>query len=197
MKNTFPRLATLTAAITLFPILAHAHPGHVGHDLEGLGAGLAHPAMGIDHLLAMIAVGLWAVQLGGRARWIVPASFVSLMAVGGALGAAGISLPLVESGIMASLLILGVLIAAAARLPVIASAAIVGVFALFHGAAHGAEMPATATGLAYCAGFMLTTLAFHAMGIAGGSMAKELAQTAVVRVAGAAIALAGVIFCFN
>ena len=194
MKTTRLTQTTLTAAMTLIPILAQAHPGH---GAEGLGAGLAHPALGLDHLLTMIAVGLWAVQLGGRARWIVPASFVSMMAAGFALSAAGISLPFVESGILASILVLGVLIAAAVRLPVAASAILMGVFALLHGHAHGTELPANSSGAAFAAGMIATTIVLQALGMISGALLKQMAQTAPVRMAGAAITLAGLILCFN
>ena len=137
--SKFTPLATLS--LVFAPMLAHAHPGH---DASGFSAGVAHPVHGLDHILAMVAVGLWAAQLGGRAKWLVPASFISVMAIGGALGMAGMPLPFAEQGIFASVLILGVLIAAAVRLPLAASMAIVGLFALCHGHAHGLEMPTTA-----------------------------------------------------
>ena len=177
--------ALFATALALSPTLAHAHPGHAAVDFAG---GFAHPLLGPDHLLAMLAVGLWAAQLGGRARWFVPAAFVSVMTLGAALGMTGAHLPLVEQGIIASVLVLGVLIAAAARLPLAASVALVGVFALFHGFAHGAEMPASANGL----GFVLATAALHAVGLALGATAGKFARIEWVRFAGAAMAVTAV-----
>lgn len=167
---------------------AHWVPG----DVHGFGSGFAHPLHGLDHMLAMIAVGLWAAQLGGRARWLVPASFVGVMALGAALAMAGLRVPFTEEGIMLSLLVFGILIAVAARFPLAASMAIVGLFAFFHGHSHGTEMPVNAVGLAYGAGFALATAALHATGIGMGLLAEKLAKRPVVRFAGAAIAVAGV-----
>jgi urease accessory protein len=121
------------------PALAQAHP-QIGNS-AGFARGLAHPMSGSDHICAMIAVGLWAAQRGDRALWLVPLVFVLAMTIGGILGMAAISLPFVEPGIAASVLVLGILIAAAVRLPLIASVLLVGLFALFHGHAHGSEMP--------------------------------------------------------
>jgi urease accessory protein len=183
-KHHSTRLTALFAAALAFaPALAQAHPGH-GSGV-GFTHGFAHPMMGLDHLLAMLAVGLWAAQLGGRAAWLVPAAFVSVMSAGSALGMSGANLPMVEQGIVASVLILGLLIATAARLPLGASAALVGVFALFHGLAHGTEMPASASGLAYAAGFAVATALLHAI----GWLAAKSARVEWVRLAGAAIAV--------
>ena len=188
MKTT--RLIVLALAAVALPVLAHAHPGHDGHDLTwDFATGAAHPLSGWDHLLAMVAVGLWAAQLGGRSRWLVPAAFVGVMTLGALLGHAGLALPGVEQGIAASILILGLLIAAAVRLPVAASMAIVGLFALFHGVAHGAEMPATAGGLSYGAGFIVATALLHAVGLGLGFALKDQAKLA--RFAGGAVARAG------
>jgi urease accessory protein len=151
---------------------------------------------GLDHVCAMVAVGLWAAQRGGRAVWAVPATFVLVMALGGVLGAAGVPVPLVEPGIVGSVLILGLLIAAAVRLPVVASALIVGLFAVFHGYAHGAEMPASSPGLAYGAGFMLVTAALHLGGIGLAMLMAKIGSERVVRYAGGAIAACGVVLCF-
>jgi urease accessory protein len=172
------------------PRAALAHTGvSAAHDLLH---GVAHPLTGLDHICAMVAVGLWAAQLGGRAIWVVPLSFVTVMTLGGALGMAGIAMPLVEPGIVLSVLVLGVLVAAAVRLPMWASAAIVGCFALFHGHAHGTEAPASAAGLAYAAGFILATVGLHLSGIALGALVQRRFSTPVVRLAGAAIAACGV-----
>ena len=168
---------------------AHAHviPG----DVRGFGSGFAHPLHGLDHLLAMTAVGLWAAQLGGRARWLVPASFVGVMIVGAALAMSGLRMPFAEEGILLSVLVLGILITVAARFPLVASMAIVGLFALFHGHSHGTEMPVNAVGFAYGVGFALATAALHRCGIGLAGVSQSV-RMPVVRWAGAAIALAGI-----
>lgn len=179
-------LAALFAPASLF-----AHTGAGADHTHGFVHGLEHPIFGLDHLLAMLAVGLWAVQLGGRSLWAVPASFVSVMALGGALAVAGIPLPLVEPGIVGSVLLLGLLLAAAVKLPVWASAGVVGLFALFHGHAHGAEMPVQASGFLYALGFMISTAALHGVGIALGYVLKDKAREIALRTSGAAVAIAG------
>ena len=182
------RRVGLTAFV--LAVLAHAHPGHEGHELTwDFTSGAIHPLSGWDHLLAMIAVGLWAAQLGGRSRWLVPAAFVGIMTLGAFLGHAGFAIAGVEQGIAASILVLGLLIAFAVKLPAIASMVIVGAFALFHGVAHGAEMPASASGLNYGIGFVASTIFLHAMGLSLGLAVRN--QEKVARFAGGAIAVAG------
>lgn len=148
---------------------AHAHPGHEA----GVLAGLLHPLLGFDHLLAMVAVGVWAAMLGRRARWLVPACFIAVMAVSAGVGTAGIALPLVEPGIAASLLLAGLLIAFHVRLAPAAGAAVVGLFAVFHGHAHGAEMPLSAAPWMYGAGFVVATGLLHALGLLVGTAMNE------------------------
>jgi urease accessory protein len=154
--------------------------------------GAGHPLTGIDHLCAMIAVGLWAAQTGGRAIWAVPLAFVSVMLLGGASGMTGVHFPFAETGIAVSVLMLGVFIAAAVRLPLPASILIAGLFALCHGYAHGAEMPTTASALGYAGGFALTTALLHVAGIALGVGIEKIASLKFVRFAGGAIALCGI-----
>jgi urease accessory protein len=180
-------------AVVIVPSSAFAHTG-VGpaHDLLH---GLQHPLTGLDHILAMFAVGLWAAQRGGRAIWFVPLTFVTVMALGGALGMSGTSLPFVEQGILLSVIILGVLVAAAVRLPLPVSAAIVGLFALVHGYAHGAEIPASASGLSYALGFAAATALLHASGISFGLLTQRWRYSQLVRFADAAIALCGIFLC--
>ena len=193
MKHSSRCLKLLqSAALALFvgiPSLAHAHVG-AGH-VSGWAHGLAHPIGGLDHVCAMLAVGLWAAQMGRRAVWLVPLTFVSVMALGGVLGMTAVPLAYTEQGIVVSLLVLGVLIAAAVRLPLAVSAAVVGVFALCHGYAHGAEMPHDASGLAYAAGFMLSTALLHASGIGMVLFAKGIGRAQWLRLAGVAITLCG------
>lgn len=186
---TMKKFAFPVAALLLVPTLAQAHPGH---GATGFVQGFSHPLSGLDHLLAMLAVGLWSAQMGGRARWAVPATFVGVMALGGALGMAGLHLPMVQSGIAASVLVLGLLIAASARLSLAVAMPLVGLFALFHGHAHGTEMPASVSGFEFAAGFVLATAALHAAGIALGMGMQRMASAPLVRFAGAAIAVAGV-----
>jgi urease accessory protein len=188
--KTLSRSLSISAVILLLTgagAYAHIIPG----DVRGFGSGFTHPLLGLDHILAMVAVGLWTAQLGGRARWLVPASFVGVMALGGALAMAGLRVPFTEEGIMLSLLVFGILIAVAARFPLAASMAIVGLFAIFHGHSHGTEMPVNAVGCAYGAGFVLATALLHATGITIGLSAERFPRLPLVRFAGAAIAVVG------
>lgn len=166
--------------------IAEAHPGHGG----GYMAGMAHPFLGLDHLLAMVAVGAWAYQLGGRAKWLVPASFVALMAVAGGLGMAGFSLPMVESGIATSVLLLGLLIAFSVKVSPVFGATIVALFALSHGFAHGAEMPALGEPWQYALGFVASTAVLHSCGLLLGRGLQK--QVLWLRALGALVAASGV-----
>ena len=161
MRSTLTILSALGAALVAAPAMAHT-----GHGLDGFAAGFAHPFSGLDHLMAMIAVGAWAAQQGGRAVWVLPVAFVGVMAVGGIVGLSGFALPGIQSVIVASVLVLGAVVAAAAKLPLWAAAPIVAAFALFHGLAHGAELPEAANAPAYAAGFVAATALLHAAGIA-------------------------------
>ena len=176
----------LAFALALLPTLAHAHPGH-GAEIGGIGWGLVHPFTGLDHMLAMIAVGLWAVQLGKRALWLLPLSFVSAMALGASLGMNGVQLPFVEPVILASVIGLGTLIAFAKRLPLGVSATVVATAALFHGQAHGIEIPAGSAAFQTATGFILATALLHAIGVGGGVALQGIAQQRVLRAMGAAI----------
>jgi urease accessory protein len=181
--------------LLLLPSLAQAHPGLPGHT-HGFSNGLLHPLTGLDHICAMVAVGLWAAQRGGRALWLVPLTFVSIMVIGGIFGMGGVGIPYVEQGIAASVLVLGIFIAAAVRLPLAASAAIVGLFALFHGYAHGAEMPDSSSGFAYGIGFVVATASLHLSGIALGITAQRFASAQPVRYLGGGIVACGAYLCF-
>lgn len=192
MMRRFPSVSAVALITAVTPIAAHAHTfGAVG---AGWSQGFAHPLLGIDHVLAMAAVGLWAAQLGGRSLWLVPAAFIAMMAVGGMVGMAGFGLPWTEGGIAASVLALGVLVAAGFRLPLAAGMALVGVFAIFHGHAHGTEMPEAAAPLGYAAGFVLATALLHVLGMGAGQLALRAAAPWAVRMAGAATAMAGTAF---
>lgn len=180
--------AALSAAILLLLSSGNAlaHPGHGG----GLAAGLAHPYTGLDHLLAMVAVGLWAAQQSARdALWKIPLAFVSVMAAGAMLGMAGLPVPRVEAGITASVVVLGLLVAFSLKLPTGFGMAVVAVFALFHGFAHGAEAPLGSLA-AFAAGFVLATASLHGLGMTLGWAARHRAEIAL-RMGGAGVALAG------
>lgn len=170
-----------------------AHPGH--GEIHGFSGGFAHPLGGLDHVLAMTLVGVLAAQLGGRALWLVPASFVGVMALGGWTGFAGAGLPFVELGTAASIVVLGAIVAFGLSVPVAAVMGLVGFFAIFHGYAHGAEMPESAGGLTYAAGFMAATALLHTLGLVGGLLldrATKMRGTSIVRCLGGVGALAGV-----
>ena len=150
----------------LMPTMAFAHTG-VGH-ATGFLHGFEHPISGLDHVLAMVMVGVFAWQLGGQALWRVPATFVAVMAVGGSLGVAGIAIPFVEVAIALSVVVLGAAVALNVRASVAAAMGVIGLFAIFHGHAHGAEMPEAAGGVAYTVGFMTATTLLHLAGISAG-----------------------------
>jgi urease accessory protein len=169
---------------------AQAHSGE--GSVNGFLAGVLHPVTGFDHLLAMIAVGIWGATLGMPLIWALPVAFPLLMVVGGILGISGIPLPYVESGIAASVLILGLAIALAWRAPIPVALAIVAAFGVFHGYAHGAELPTAASPAAYVAGFVLCTGALHLAGIAIGTLKKLPRGEQALRASGGLIAAAGV-----
>lgn len=189
-KLSMHLLLTAICAICLLPVSALAHTG--AGQSAGFSAGFIHPAGGTDHLLAMLAVGLWAAQMGGRAAWAVPGAFVGMMLAGGVLGMSGVHVPYLEAGIMVSVLVLGVLIAGAFKLPLAISGMLAGIFAVFHGHAHGAEMPIAVGAVAYGAGFALTTALLHAAGILAGTGLRKLNIEKITRFAGGAIALGGI-----
>jgi urease accessory protein len=190
VKNGSLRWMSWMLATFMLPSLAHAHI--VAGQTSGFAHGFVHPLTGLDHIAAMVAVGLWAAQRGGRAIWVVPLTFVGVMSLSGLLGMTGVFVPFVEPGIAASVFVLGLLIAAAVRLPLVASSLIVGVFAVFHGHAHGAEMPETVSGLSYGIGFVLATGLLHCCGIGLGLLAGQLESPRFVRYAGGATAALGV-----
>jgi urease accessory protein len=186
-------VSVAAAVLAAGSTVASAHVG-VG-DTAGFAYGFGHPLGGLDHILAMIAVGLYAAQLGGRAVWLVPASFVCFMIFGAALGVADVAVPFVEIGIGLSVVFLGAAVACGLRVGPAAAMAVVGFFAIFHGHAHGAEMPGTAAGLAYGVGFAMATALLHALGIAGGLMLGSRLPAlgpALIRSLGAVASIAGI-----
>lgn len=174
----------IALALMFVPTAALAH---TGHDTGSLMAGIGHPLGGFDHVLAMVAVGLWAAQAGGRALWAAPLTFVGAMLAGGALGMAGLPFAGVEPMILASIVVIGLAVAAAARLPLGAVLAVLAAFGMAHGHAHGAEGPGAGLAL-YAVGFALATAALHGAGIGLGLVTGTLAGRAL----GAAAAAAGV-----
>jgi len=187
------------AVIRLFTVLlclAAASPvlAHSGSVSVGFVGGLSHPLFGLDHAVAMVAVGLWGAFLGAHAIFILPVVFPLVMALGGVLGILGMPLPGVEIGIAVSAAILGMMVALAAKPPLWVAAAIVGAFAICHGHAHGAELPPGADAVAYSAGFVIATGALHLCGIAVGLLARRPTGRLAVRTAGGGIAIAGLMF---
>lgn len=193
MISRSSRLALLLL-IPFAPPVALAHEG-ASLPYGSFLAGLAHPVLGVDHFLAMVSVGIVSAQIGGRAIWTVPGTFVAVMALGGLLGWLGVGLASVEFGIAFSVLALGTAIAADRRLPVLVAMGAVAIFATFHGYAHGAEMPTVANPARYALGFMTGTALLHVAGVLIGDISQHYARGKVLlRVAGAAIASAGTWF---
>ena len=194
MGSLMQRLLQLALlSLCLVPTVALAHVG-IG-STSGLARGFMHPLSGLDHQLAMILVGIFAYQLGGRALWLVPLTFVSVMAVGGFLGILAIPIPFVEIGIAISVIVLGAIVAFDIKTPVAVTMGVVGLFAIFHGHAHGSEMPMDASAVAYGIGFMLATALLHTIGIGigflSGLSSKRLGNN-VYRIAGGLASIAGV-----
>jgi urease accessory protein len=176
--------------LALAPDIVQAHTGH--GQVVGFFHGFGHPLGGADHLLAMVTIGLLAASLGGKALWAVPSSFAAAMLAGGLLAINGIPMPFVEIGIALSVLVLGLVTAVSLNGPVVVMMALAGVFALFHGHAHGAEMPADTAGATYATGFVLATSLLHLAGIGLGLAAKHLSKgPKAIRIAGLAVAFTG------
>ena len=180
-------LILATALLAPTSVLAHNPAGIAG----GFASGLLHPLTGIDHILAMVAVGIWGAQLGAPAIWALPVAFPLVMSVGGSLGVRGVFLPGVEIGIAASALLLGFMIFRAARPPLYAAALLVGFFAIFHGYAHGTELPNAANPLAYGVGFVLATGLLHVSGIAIGLLHRWPSGARILQIVGGGISLTG------
>jgi urease accessory protein len=189
-RSTVFRSIGVLSAIALGAVPALAHPN------TGLGvgfvSGFTHPLTGLDHIMAMVAVGIWGTQLRKPAIWLLPVTFPLVMSLGGALGVRGVPLPGVEIGVAASAAVLGLMIVLAARPPIAVAAALVGAFAIFHGYAHGVELPKAAYPLAYGVGFVLSTGLLHLTGIAIGLIDRWPIGTRALRGVGAGISVAGV-----
>ncbi|MCA0871695.1 HupE/UreJ family protein [Seohaeicola saemankumensis] len=183
-------LAVALLAVAADPALAHTGEGYGG----GFVAGFSHPILGWDHVAAMVAVGLWGAFLGAPAIWILPVVFPLVMALGAVAGILGIPIPGIETGIALSAVVLGLMIVFAVKPPIWVAAVIVGAFAIFHGYAHGTELPATVNAFAYAVGFVISTGLLHLLGIAFGLLVKWPAGRVAVRGVGGLISLAGVAF---
>lgn len=186
----------LLASVPLI-LVATAALAHTDGSAGGFASGFSHPINGWDHVVAMVAVGLWGAFLGMPALWLLPVVFPLVMAFGGALGVLGVPLPMVETGIALSGVVLGLLIAFAVRAPIWVAAVIVGLFAVFHGHAHGTELPDAANPFAYGIGFVIATGLLHLSGIALGFLTRSAPGRVAVRTAGAAIAAVGGAFLFG
>ena len=182
--------ASLLALAGATHAFAHVQPGQTQSFLTGLG----HPLSGFDHMLAMISVGLWGAQLGPPAMWLLPVTFPLVMSLGGFLALVGVRLPGVEAGVALSALLLGLMVAAEAKPKLPMAAALVAVFAIFHGYAHGAELPAGESGLTYSIGFVIATGCLHLAGITIGLAHRWRSGQVAIRLLGASIALAGAFF---
>lgn len=191
LRSKLPLVALV--AVTL-PAMTSTAFAHIGGHAGGFTNGLAHPFYGLDHVLAMVAVGLWASQLGRPALWLLPLTFPLIMIVGALAGFSGVSVPFIEIGIAASVLALGAAVAFAFRPALVVSAAVIGFFALFHGYEHGASLPAHGMALTYGAGFVLATFVLHAIGLGAGLTLTALtSRPQVMRAAGGAIAATGLV----
>lgn len=191
LRSRSSRLTFWTSAVLLASALpVAAHPGH--GPMSGFAAGIQHPLSGIDHLLAMIAVGLWAGLCGGRREWLWPATFVSSMVAGGAIGMSAVMTIPVEPAILASVMVLGLATALSLRAPTVLGGMLIAVFGIAHGYAHGTEMPHTVHGLDFAAGFTLTTAILHMMGVMAAASLRRLRLDVVTRFAGVSIAITGI-----
>ena len=192
MKNRHSLSLAICALLIAYASSASAH--EAGGIAGGFISGFLHPILGWDHVVAMVAVGLWGAFLGNPAIWILPVVFPLVMAFGGALGVIGVPLPAVETGIAASAVVLGAMVAFTVRPPIWVAAVIVAAFAIFHGHAHGTELPGAANPLAYSIGFVISTGLLHLSGIAFGLLVRWPAGKIAVQAGGGLIALAGVGF---
>ena len=195
--HQWPRATTpaLFAVLLLAPLAALAH--EEAGQAAGFVAGLGHPVSGLDHVLAMVAVGLWGAVLGAPAIWVLPVAFPLVMAFGGLMGLLGLPLPGVEAGIAVSAVVLGAMVLAEVRPPIWLAAAIVAFFAVFHGHAHGRELPEGTSALLYSLGFVVATGLLHACGILLGAARRWAGGRQAVRVAGGGVALAGLFFLWR
>lgn len=192
MKN---ESSVILALALLVPGVVLAHPGVA--PATGFMGGVGHTIGGVDHCLSMIAVGLWAAQIGGRALWVVPCTFVGVMVAGSILGMAGVAVPFVEEGILVSVLVLGILVAGAFRMSIACSSLVVGLFAFLHGHAHGTEMSGAPGAISYLVGFSLAAAMLHLLGMGVSTLMHRLNLQPVNRCIGATIAFAGLMLAVS
>jgi urease accessory protein len=194
--SRIPHLVScIVILILLFPASAYAHIQQ--GEAAGFLTGFVHPISGLDHVLAMVAVGLWGAQLGAPAIWVLPVAFPLVMAMGGMLGLMGVPIPGIEYGIAASAILLGGAVLFEVRASLVVTALLVGVFAVFHGHAHGTELPSGQSALLYSMGFVIATGCLHALGIGIGTLHRWYWGQALLRVAGGMVALGGVFFLWR
>lgn len=194
----WPRRPSAQALLLLAACWAPAASAHLQQaEAGGLLTGLLHPLSGLDHVLAMVAVGLWGAQLGMPAIWVLPVAFPLVMALGGMLGFLGVPIPGVEVGIAASAIVLGAAVAFALRPPLVVAGLLVGCFAIFHGHAHGTELPAGQSALLYSLGFVVATGGLHALGIGIGTVHSRPWGRPLLRAAGAAVSAGGAFFMWR
>ena len=189
------RLVSVLTCVLLFAPSALAHPQR--GEAVGFLTGFRHPISGLDHVLAMIAVGLWGAQLGAPAIWVLPIAFPMVMAAGGMLGLLGVPIPGIEYGIGLSAILLGAAVLFEIRPPLRIAAALVGFFAIFHGYAHGTELPPGQSALLYSIGFVIATGSLHALGIGIGTMHRWAWGQKALRVAGGLVAMGGAFFMWK
>ena len=197
---TSRRLVLAIAAATLPALVASSVPVHAHvqtGEASGFLTGVGHPVSGLDHVVAMIAVGLWGAQLGAPALWLLPVTFPMMMALGGLVGLLGVPLPGLEVGIAASAVVLGLVVMFALRPPLAVAVALVAVFAIFHGHAHGTELPPAQSALLYSMGFVVATGCLHGVGIAIGVIHRWRWGQTLLRAVGAVVALAGIVFMWR
>jgi urease accessory protein len=187
--NLTRSLMTILLLVAMQPLAAHTTGGAIG----GLGSGLGHPFIGVDHLLAMLAVGMWAYQLGGSSVWKIPLAFVVTLLAGAGIGLAGLSLPFIEPVIAASVMVFGLLIAMRYRVAPVLACLMVALFALFHGYAHGIEMPLATSPLTYVAGFSIATIGLHGLGVMLAYVIHRTTHTMLLRVGGMGLASTGLL----
>ena len=190
LKRAMPLAVGIAMAGVMLSSPAMAHTTNASG--AGFAGGLSHPFSGLDHILAMITVGLWASQLGRPAYWVLPLTFPVVMAVGAVLGMSGVRLPWVEVGITASVIVLGLMVALSLKPSLAVSMALIGLFALMHGHSHGTELPQAASPVAYGAGFLISTVLLHGIGLVIGGTSRWPLGRVGLRTAGTAIAAIGV-----
>ena len=194
------RRVIATCVMTLLALVVSRAPAHAhvqSGEASGLLTGVGHPVSGLDHVLAMIAVGLWGAQLGVPALWLLPVTFPMMMALGGLIGLLGVPLPGIEVGIAASAMLLGLAVMSALRPPLAVAVALVALFAIFHGHAHGTELPPGQSALLYSMGFVVATGCLHGVGIAIGVIQRWPWGQTLLRAVGGVVALAGIVFMWR